>query len=124
MFSKKNAQEAPKAMSRSEYREKMRGTRGFIMLGLALGMLLASLDQTIVTTSLPKIIGDLGGWSLYSWLFTAYLLAETITIPIAGKMSDRYGRKPIFLIGMFLFLGGSMVAGLSQNMEQLIICRF
>ncbi len=111
-------------MTRSQYREKMRGTRGFIMLGLALGMLLASLDQTIVGTSLPTIVGDLGGWSLLSWLFTAYLLAETITIPIAGKMSDRYGRKPVFLFGMIVFLAGSMLAGLSQSMEQLIMFRF
>ena len=62
-------------------------------------MLIASLDQTVVGTSLPKIVGDLGGMSLFSWLFTAYTLAETVTIPIAGKMSDLYGRKPVFLAG-------------------------
>ncbi len=79
-------------------------------------MLIASLDQTVVGTSLPKIVGDLGGKSLFSWPFTAYMLAETVTIPIAGKMSDLYGRKPVFL-------AGSVLDGMSGSMEQLIICR-
>ncbi len=99
-------------------------TRSFIMLGLALGMLLASLDQTVVGTSLPKIVGDLGGMSLFAWLFTAYMLAEVLAIPVAGKMSDRYGRKPVFLAGMGLFLAGSIIAGMSNSMEMLIVCRF
>ncbi len=99
-------------------------TRTFIMIGLALGMLIASLDQTVVGTSLPKIVGDLGGMSLFSWLFTAYILAEATTIPIAGKMSDRFGRRPVFLAGIGLFLGGSIVAGMSNSMEMLIACRF
>ena len=88
------------------------------------GMLIASLDQTVVGTSLPMIVGELGGMSLFSWLFTAYILAEATTIPIAGKMSDRFGRRPVFLIGIGLFLGGSIVAGMSNSMEMLIACRF
>ncbi len=111
-------------MSRSQYRERMRKSRGFIMLGLALGMLLASLDQTVVGTSLPTIVAEIGGWSLFAWLFTAYMLAETVTIPIAGKMSDRFGRKPVFLAGMGLFMGGSILAGMSNSMDMLIACRF
>jgi EmrB/QacA subfamily drug resistance transporter len=99
-------------------------TRTLIMIGLSLGMLVASLDQTVVGTSLPKIVGELGGMSLFSWLFTAYMLAETITIPIAGKMSDRIGRKPVFLAGMGLFLGGSILAGISSSMEMLVAFRF
>ncbi|MFA5312817.1 MAG: MFS transporter, partial [Methanomassiliicoccales archaeon] len=102
---------------------KIKKTRGFIMLGLALGMLLAGLDGTIVGTSLPHIVAELGGMDLYAWLFTAYLLAETVMIPIGGKLSDRYGRKPIFLAGMLLFLAGSILAGMSQSMEELIIFR-
>jgi EmrB/QacA subfamily drug resistance transporter len=94
------------------------------MGGLALGMLLASLDQTVVGTSLPKIVADLGGLDRFSWLFSAYMLAATIMIPLAGKMSDRYGRKPIFLFGMLCFLGGSMASGLAQNMDELIVFRF
>jgi EmrB/QacA subfamily drug resistance transporter len=98
-------------------------TRNFIMIGLALGMLVSSLDQTVVGTSLPKIVGDLGGMNLFAWLFTAYMLGEVLAIPVAGKMSDRYGRKPVFLAGMGLFLGGSILAGMSNSMEMLIACR-
>src|SRR5512137_3044994 len=99
-------------------------SRTLIMIGLSLGMLVASLDQTVVGTSLPKIVGDLGGMSLFSWLFTAYMLAETITIPIAGKMSDLIGRRPVFLAGMGLFMGGSILAGVSSSMEMLVAFRF
>ncbi len=97
--------------------------RNFIMIGLALGMLVSSLDQTVVGTSLPKIVGDLGGMNLFAWLFTAYMLGEVLAIPVAGKMSDRYGRKPVFLAGMGLFLAGSILAGMSNSMEMLIGCR-
>ncbi len=103
--------------------QKKNLSRSFIMIGLALGMLLASLDQTVVSTSLPKIVAELGGMSLYSWLFTTYMLAETVIIPIAGKLSDRVGRKPVFLAGMGLFLGGSLLAGMSISMEMLVFCR-
>ena len=99
-------------------------SRSFIMLGLALGMLLASLDQTVVGTALPRIVSELGGMSLYSWLFTAYMLAETVVIPIAGKLSDRSGRKPIFLAGMAMFMAGSFLAGMSTSMDMLVACRF
>lgn len=98
--------------------------RTFIMIGLALGMLIASLDQTVVGTSLPRIVAELGGMSLFAWVITAYLLSETITTPIWGKMSDRIGRKPIFMTGMAIFLAGSILAGFSNSMEMLIICRF
>ncbi|OPY31789.1 MAG: putative transporter [Methanomassiliicoccales archaeon PtaU1.Bin124] len=98
--------------------------RTLIMMGLGLGMLVASLDQTVVGTSLPKIVGDLGGMSLFSWLFTAYMLAETIAIPIAGMMSDRVGRRRVFLAGMGLFLAGSIMAGFSTTMEMLVAFRF
>ncbi len=101
-----------------------RTTRTSIMIGLILGMLLACIDGTVVGTSLPQITADFpNGMALYTWLITGYLLAETIVTPIAGKMSDLYGRKPIFLAGMILFLGGSIFAGFSQSMEWLIIAR-
>jgi EmrB/QacA subfamily drug resistance transporter len=105
-----------------EERNKHR-TRNFIMIGLALGLLVSSLDQTVVGTSLPKIVGDLGGMSMFAWLFTAYMLGEVLAIPVAGKMSDRYGRKPVFLAGMGLFLAGSILAGMSNSMDMLIACR-
>jgi EmrB/QacA subfamily drug resistance transporter len=97
--------------------------RRVIMTGLTLGLLLASLDQTVVGTSMPRIVGELGGLDRFSWIFSAYMLLATTMIPLAGKMSDRYGRKAVFLFGMSFFLGGSMLAGVSQNMDQLIIFR-
>ncbi len=125
MFGRKRTVEGPVEKCEPDDAEyKKNRSRTFIMIGLALGMLLASLDQTVVGTSLPKIVGELGGMSLFSWLFTAYMLAETVTIPIAGKMSDRFGRKPVFLAGMGLFMGGSFLAGMSNSMDMLIVCRF
>jgi EmrB/QacA subfamily drug resistance transporter len=94
-----------------------------IMLAVMSGMLLAALDQTIVSTALPRIVGDLNGLKELSWVVTAYLLASTITVPISGKLSDIYGRKKLFLLGIGIFVVGSMISGLSQSMTQLIIFR-
>ncbi|MEV4197833.1 MDR family MFS transporter [Micromonospora globbae] len=94
-----------------------------LMLGLMTGMLLAALDQTIVGTALPTIVGELGGINHYSWVVTAYLLASTASTPLYGKMADLFGRRPVFLFSIGTFLLGSLLAGLSQNMTQLIITR-
>ena len=85
-----------------------------------LGMFLAALDQTIVSTALPTIVGDLGGLNHLSWVVTAYLLASTVSTPLYGKLGDMYGRKPVFLAAIVIFLVGSMLAGLSQTMAELI----
>ncbi len=100
-----------------------RGRLISILIGVMLGMLLASLDQTIVGTALPRIVADLGGLEHYAWVVTAYLLASTVTVPIYGKLSDIYGRRLFFIGGMVLFLAGSALAGTSQDMTQLIIYR-
>ncbi len=97
--------------------------RRMIMLGLILAMLTACFDGTIVGTCGPVIVADLQGSALYSWMITIYLLCETVMIPIAGKLSDLYGRKPLFLIGLLLFVSGSALAGMSTNMEMFIVCR-
>jgi len=94
-----------------------------IVVAIMLALFLGALDQTIVGTALPRIITELNGASLYTWVVTIYLLASTVTVPIYGKLSDMYGRKPLLLIGVGLFLIGSALAGLSQNIEQLIIFR-
>ncbi|MEU4792971.1 MDR family MFS transporter [Micromonospora tulbaghiae] len=94
-----------------------------LMFGLMTGMLLAALDQTIVGTALPTIVGELGGINHYSWVVTAYLLASTASTPLYGKMADLYGRRPVFLFSIGMFLLGSLLAGLSQNMTQLIVTR-
>ena len=94
-----------------------------IIIALMLGMSLAALDTTIVGTAMPSIVGKLGGFSLYSWVFSAYLLTSTTTVPIYGKLADLYGRKPLFLAGTALFLLGSVASGLAQSMEQLIVFR-
>jgi EmrB/QacA subfamily drug resistance transporter len=85
-----------------------------------LGMFLAALDQTIVSTALPTIVGDLGGLNHLSWVVTSYLLASTVSTPLYGKLGDMVGRKPVFLAAILIFLAGSMLAGLSQSMGELI----
>ena len=109
------------------------GTKVLILVGTLLGLFLAALDQTIVSTSLPRIIGDLNGLNLYSWVTTAYLLASTAMVPIYGKLSDIYGRKAVLLFGIVVFLIGSALCGIAGEpwfgnlfgggMMQLIIFR-
>jgi EmrB/QacA subfamily drug resistance transporter len=91
-----------------------------VFAALMLGMFLAALDQTIVSTALPTIVGDLGGLNHLSWVVTSYLLASTVSTPIYGKLGDMIGRKPVFLAAILIFLAGSMLAGLSQSMGELI----
>lgn len=94
-----------------------------ILFAVMLGLFLGALDQTIVGTALPKIVTQLAGNDLYTWVVTIYLLTSTITVPFWGKLSDLYGRKPMFMIGIGIFLAGSALAGLSQNMGMLILFR-
>src|ERR1700736_1587298 len=97
--------------------------KALIMVAIMLGLFLAALDQTIVGTALPRIVTDLAGNNLYTWVVTVYLLTSTVTVPIYGKLSDVYGRRPLLLIGIAVFLVGSALSGLSQSMGQLIIFR-
>jgi EmrB/QacA subfamily drug resistance transporter len=86
-------------------------------------MLLGALDQTIVATAGPTIISDLGGLSLYAWVFSAYVLTQTVTMPIFGKLSDLYGRRKFLVLGTLIFMAGSVLSGAAQNIDQLIIFR-
>jgi EmrB/QacA subfamily drug resistance transporter len=95
-----------------------------VFAGVMLGMLLAALDQTIVSTALPTIVSDLGGANHISWVVTSYLLASTALTPLWGKLGDQFGRKRVFQTSIVVFLVGSALCGLSQNMGQLIASRF
>ena len=94
-----------------------------ILVAVMLGLFLGALDQTIVSVALPRIVTELNGNDLYVWVVTIYLLTSTISVPFWGKLSDLYGRKPIFMIGIGIFLVGSALSGLSQTMPQLILFR-
>lgn len=100
-----------------------RTKRPYVLAAVMLAMFIGAVEATIVATAMPAIIGDLGGFAHYSWVFSAYLLMNTITVLIYGKLSDLYGRKPILTIGISIFLIGSILCGLSSSMEQLIIFR-
>ena len=94
-----------------------------VTLGIMLSLFLASMEGTVVATAMPTIVGQLGGLSIYSWVFSIYMLASTTTVPIYGKLSDLYGRKRVYAFSMILFLAGSILCGQAQNMEQLILFR-
>ena len=92
-------------------------------LGVLLALLLAALDQTVVSTALPRIAADLNGFSDLSWIVTAYLLTSTATVPLYGKISDLYGRRALFIVAISIFLVGSALCGVAQSMGQLIAFR-
>ncbi len=97
--------------------------RWAVMIGVMTGMFLAALEATVVGTAMPTVIASLGGLSHYSWVFSAYLITSTVTVPVWGKLSDLYGRRLLYQIGITVFLVGSVLSGLSASMEQLIIFR-
>src|SRR5665811_2358631 len=113
----KRAVEAPEEheFSNEEHRKIL-----VILFALMLGMFLAALDQTIVSTALPTIAGDLHGLNHLSWVVTAYLLTSTISTPLWGKLGDLYGRKKLFQAAIVIFLAGSALSGLSRDMAELI----
>jgi EmrB/QacA subfamily drug resistance transporter len=95
----------------------------FTFTGVMLAMFLGALDQTIVGTAMPRIIGDLGGFNQYTWVTTAYIITSAVAVPITGKLTDIYGRKYFYLGGLIIFILGSVLCGLSQTMNQIIIFR-
>ncbi|MBE4908916.1 MFS transporter [Bacillus luteolus] len=98
--------------------------RPLVLAAVMLAMFMAAIEATIVSTAMPAIVGDLGGFSLYSWVFSAYLLMNAVTVLIYGKLSDLFGRKPILIFGIVVFLIGSVLCGFASNMEMLILFRF
>lgn len=98
--------------------------RPFVLAAIILAMFMSAIEVTIVSTAMPAIVSDLGGFSLYSWVFSAYLLMNAITVLIYGKLSDLFGRRPILMFGIIFFLIGSILCGLATSMEMLILFRF
>lgn len=91
--------------------------------GVMLAMFLSSLDQTVVGTAMPRIVLDLGGFSQYTWVTTAYIITSAVTVPITGKLVDMYGRKKFYIAGIIIFIGFSLACGFSHSMSQLIFFR-
>ncbi|AST94300.1 MULTISPECIES: MDR family MFS transporter [Sutcliffiella] len=104
--------------------EKKKTHRPFVLAAVMLAMFMAAVEATIVSTAMPAIAADLGGFSLYSWVFSSYLLMNAVTVLIYGKLSDIFGRKPIIIIGISIFLVGSILCGLAVSIEMLILFRF
>ena len=100
-----------------------RTNRALTVVGLILALAMGALEATVVSTAMPTVIGDLGGIHYYAWITGAYLLASSVTVPIYGKLADIYGRKPILLFGIVMFLFGSAASGAAQSMGQLILFR-
>ncbi len=106
-----------------EEKEKLVKGRGWILAALMMTMMLAAMDSTIISTAVPHIVSDLGGFSKFSWVFSIYLLAQTVTIPLYGKFADLFGRKSILVFGIIVFLLGSFVCAAAWNMSSLIVFR-
>lgn len=107
----------------SERRNMNATRRAIITAALMVAMFLAAVEATIVNAAMPTVVSALGGLALYSWVFSAFMLANTTTVPIYGKLADLYGRKRIFIIAVVLFVGGSALCGLAGSMEQLVFFR-
>ncbi|HEY3313767.1 MAG TPA: MDR family MFS transporter [Bacillota bacterium] len=102
---------------------KQRYRTALVVIGLMCGMLLGAIDQTVVATAMPTVVGYLGGFSLITWVTTAYMLTSTATLPIFGKLSDLYGRRLFYLVGLGLFMVGSALCGAAKTMPQLVLFR-
>src|SRR5215467_11553436 len=94
--------------------------RGPVLLALMMAMALSAMDNNIVSTAIPQVVRDLGGFSLFSWVFSSYLLTQTVSIPVYGKLADLWGRKPVLVAGTVIFLAGSALSAVAWSMVSLI----
>src|SRR5216110_4122569 len=93
------------------------------LYGVMLSIFLAAMESTVVATAMPTVVASLGGLHVYSWVFSGYLLTQTVTMPLWGRFSDLYGRRAVYLVGLATFLAGSALSGTAQTMTQLIVFR-
>jgi EmrB/QacA subfamily drug resistance transporter len=113
------------ALKSDVHSEKQKKTnRPFVLAAVMLAMFMAAIEATIVSTAMPAIAADLGNFSLYSWVFSSYLLMNAVTVLIYGKLADLFGRKPVLIVGIVIFMSGSILCGFATSMEMLIIFRF
>ncbi|HET7070627.1 MAG TPA: MFS transporter, partial [Nocardioides sp.] len=101
----------------------LRSERGPILLAVMLSIGLVAIDSTILATAVPAVVSDLGGFTSFPWLFSIYLLAQAVSVPLYGKIADLFGRKPLMLLGVALFVLGSLLCGLAWGMTALIVFR-
>lgn len=114
---------APRRRADRVFKTTMKTNRSLVVISLLSALFMAAMEFTVVSTAMPTVIGDLGGIRFYSWVFTSYMLASTVTVPVYGKIADLRGRKPVMLFGLALFLVGSMASGQARSMPQLIAFR-
>jgi EmrB/QacA subfamily drug resistance transporter len=119
----REANEAPQPVPVRPHLPLPPGRRMWVTAGIMVGMFLAALEATVVSTAMPTVVSALGGIERFSWVFSAYLLTSTVTVPLWGRLSDLYGRKRLYQIGIIVFLVGSALSGASQSMWQLIAAR-
>src|SRR5881296_2718646 len=93
------------------------------LYGVMLSVFLAAMESTVVATAMPTVVAALGGVHIYSWVFSGFLLTSTVTLPLWGRLSDLFGRRPVYLAGLVVFLTGSALSGAAQSMVQLIVFR-
>ena len=101
----------------------LRSERGPILFAMMMSIALVALDSTIIATAVPSIVNDIGGFAQFPWLFSIYLLAQAVTVPVYGKLADLFGRKPVMLFGIAVFLLGSIMCGIAWSMIVLIVFR-
>src|SRR4051812_49985271 len=101
----------------------LRSERGPILLAVMLSIGLVAIDATILATAVPAVVDDLGGFTQFPWLFSVYLLGQAVSVPLYSKLADQYGRKPMMMVGVGLFLVGSLFCGLAWSMTSLIAFR-
>src|SRR4051812_1125172 len=114
---------SPRAQRASRAEVGLRSERGPILLAVMLSIGLVAIDSTILATAVPSVVADLGGFTSFPWLFSIYLLAQAISVPLYGKLADLYGRKPLMLLGVGLFVAGSLLCGVAWGMTALIVFR-